>query len=105
MKTFVDLLESHALFESSSFKEAEKTLNKMHKFQLEIQDLQRVLLDLYGKLGRENITSKELEKVEKSIQNILEKKKEIESEVQEEKMKLQRSLITLDHYDDVEQFF
>lgn len=105
MKTFMDFLESTRLLESSNFKRAEKMLNKMHKMQLEIQDLQRVLLDLYYKLGREGISFKEKMKIEENIQKIIDKKKEIESELQSEKMHLERSLISLDHDDDIEQFF
>lgn len=105
MKTFVDILESNKLFESSSFREAEKTLTKIHKFQLEIQDLQTILLDLYHKSGKEEMASKEKNKVEANIQKIFQKKKEIEEDLQKEKMQLQRSLVTLDEYSDVENFF
>lgn len=105
MKTFADLLESNKLFESSSFKDAEKILTKIHKFQLEIQDLQTILLDLYHKSGQVEVASKEKTKLEANIQKIFQKKKEIEEDLQKEKMQLQRSLVILDEYSDVEDFF
>ena len=105
MKTFTDLLGSERLFESSNYKNAEKTLGKMHKVQLEIQDLQRVILDLYYKVGKDETSYKERIKLEENVEKLIQKKKDFEEELQSEKMTLQRLLIALDHYDDIEKFF
>ncbi len=102
MKTF---LESTPINESREGMEAMKVLNRVHKLELEIQDIQRSVVELFDKAGKYQIGSKERTKIESRVQKFMEERDEILKEMEYEKMNLRRALTLVDTEGDLDKFF
>jgi hypothetical protein len=102
VKTF---LESTPINESREGMEAMKVLNRVHKLELEIQDIQRSVVELFDKAGKYQIGSKERTKIESRVQKFMEERDEILKEMEYEKMNLRRALTLVDTEGDLDKFF
>jgi thiamine kinase-like enzyme len=102
VKTF---LETKGINESKEGYQALKDLNKVHKLELEIQDIQREVIELFDKAGKHELGSKERNEIEKRISKFLDERKEIIKEMEYEKRNLRRSLSHIDTEGDLDSFF
>lgn len=104
MKTF---LQIKSINESKEGYQALKDLNRLHKLELEIQDIQRTVVELLDKAKKYKIGSKEREKLEERMFKFIEEKKSIQEEIDYEIRIFKRSiaLIDTDGHLDVEDFF
>jgi len=102
VKTF---LQAKGINESKEGHKALKDLNKVHKLELEIQDIQREVIELFDKAGKHELGSKERNSIEKRISKFLDERKEIIKEMEYEKRNLRRSLSYIDTEGDLDSFF
>jgi hypothetical protein len=102
VKTF---LEISAINESKAGSEVMKNLTTVHKLELEIQDIQRNVVELYDKAGKYKFDSKERNKIEEKIKKFLEEKQEIEKEMEYERRILIKSLSYIDGDGELNKFF
>lgn len=102
MKTF---LEIKNINESKEGYQAIKELTKVHKLELEIQDIQRKVIELFDKAGKHEVGSKERTKIEKTVEKFLEERNEILKEMEYEKRGLRRALNSIDTEGDLDRFF
>jgi hypothetical protein len=91
--------------ESNEGYKALKELNKVHKLELEIQEIQRNVIDLFDRAGKHESGSKERGMIEKKIDDFLEKRDEIMKEMEYEKRNLRRILNSIDTEGDLDKFF
>ena len=91
--------------ESKESDEALKNLSRVHKLELEIQDIQRNVIGLYDKLEKHEIGSKERSSIEQKIQRFLRDRDEIVKDMEYEKRVLVRSLNSIDTKGDLDKFF
>jgi septal ring factor EnvC (AmiA/AmiB activator) len=102
VKTF---LEINAINESKEGYQALKELNKVHKLELELQEIQRDVIELFDKAGKYKIDSKERKQAEEKIAKFLKEKDEIIKEMDYEKRNLRRALNSIDTEGDLDRFF
>lgn len=102
MKTFLEVAQIN---ESKESNEALKNLKSLHRLEMEIQDIQTNVIELYDKAGRHKVGSKERNTIEKKIQKFLEDMTEIKKEMDYEKRVLMRSLNSIDTEGDLDKFF
>ena len=102
MKTF---LEAKSINESNEGYKALKELNKVHKLELELQEIQRTVIELFDKAGKHELGSKERKKIEQKVESFLKEKDEILKEMDYEKRNLRRALNSIDTEGDLDRFF
>lgn len=102
MKTF---LEAKSINESNEGYKALKELNKVHKLELELQEIQRGVIELFDKAGKYEIGSKERTQIEKRVEGFLKERDEILKEMDYEKRNLRRALNSIDTEGDLDRFF
>lgn len=73
-----------------------KDLNRIHKLELEIQDIQRTVIELLDRLRNHKIGSKEREDIEKRISKFLEEKDEMSDEIGYEMRIFRQSVASID---------
>lgn len=102
MKTF---LETKSINESNEGYKALKELNKVHKLELELQEIQRSVIELFDKAGKHEIESKERKQIEQKVEKLLKERDEIVKEMDYEKRNLRRALNSIDTEGDLDRFF
>lgn len=94
-----------AINESKEGSQAMKDLNKVQKLELELQDIQRNVIEIFDNIRKYEFKSKEREKMYKKVYKFIEKREEILSDLEREKLNLQRSLASIDSDGEINQFF
>lgn len=102
VKTFFQIM---AINESKEGSQAMKDLNKVQKLELELQDIQRNVIEIFDNMRKYEFKSKEREKMYKKVYKFIEKRGEILSDLEREKLNLQRSLASIDSDGEINQFF
>ena len=104
MYTFSDIKNGlHALNEAST--ELNSSLKKVHKLGLELQNIQKDVIDLYEDRKKIDPKSKTLKKLEAKINSLLKTKVNIEKEMDRETRKLERLISQLDPQGKIQKFF
>jgi thiamine kinase-like enzyme len=102
VKTF---LQATRINESKEANEAIKNLKRLHRLEMEIQDIQTNVIELYDKAKRHEEGSKERNAIEKRIKKFMEDKIEITKEMEYERRVLLNSLNSIDTKGDLDEFF
>ena len=93
MKTFLDI---RSINESKEGYEALRDLNRIHKLELEIQDIQKTVVELLDRLRKYKLGSKEREKITERILKFLQEKEGIREEMEYEMRIFRRSISSMD---------
>lgn len=102
MKTFFDI---RRINESKEADNALKELTKVHKLELELQQLQISAIELFDKIKKYDVSSKEYKKIRTKIEKMLEERKEILEEFEYEKRNLRDALNYIDTEGELDKFF
>lgn len=99
MKTFLQINESK---EAS---QVMKNLTAVHKLELEIQDIQINVVELYDRLAKYELNDKERSKIQDKINRFLKEKQDIDKEMEYERRQLMKSIAYIDHDGELNKFF
>lgn len=82
-----------------------KNLTAVHKLELEIQDIQINVVELYDRLAKYELNDKERNKIQDKINRFLKEKQDIDKEIGYEKRQLMKSIAYIDHDGELNKFF
>lgn len=82
-----------------------KNLNAVHKLELEIQDIQRNVVELYDRMAKYELDSKERNKIQEKIKRFLQEKQDIDREMEYERRLLGKSLAYINDDGELNKFF
>lgn len=102
MKTF---LQTYAINESNGKGQVIKNLTAVHKLELELQDIQKNVVDLYDRMAKYELDTKERNKIQEKITRFLREKEDIDKEMEYEMRMLMKSLTYIDEDGEINKFF
>lgn len=91
--------------ESKEASQVMKGLTTVHKLELEIQDIQMNVVELYDRLAKYELNDKERSKIERKIEGFLKEKQDIDKEMQYERRQLMKSIAYIDNDGQLNKFF
>lgn len=101
MYTFSDI--KYGLNESST--ELSSSLKRVHKLGLELQNIQRDVVELFEERKKIDPKSKLLKKLDRKINSMLKTKTEVEKQIDRETRNLERLITQLDPQGKIQKFF